>query len=333
MKTFILFISCAALALADEVTLKGGGKFSGIVEEKGDKVTVVMEHGTLTFDRERIEKIDRSKSSVLQDYQERFRNTNLSKVEEVEGLLKWAEQNRMNEAVKELRLKLAQVLWDKIDPSNADQLEAYASWASVHGQPAMAQQALRGALKARRDKLDPKDAEAIYALGLWAKSNGMGADALVLFQETITVKPDHEFARRALGFQFHNGKWMTPSEVKTAMGLIEFEGDWMTPQAKEAILTARTLEKERKLIEEARKALEQERALARSEYEKQRAALDARAADVASRLADLERTRLLASVPQPYSCGVAGCTIIVVHVHCTRPGCTITTPHTHPTTK
>src|SRR5437016_9063646 len=87
MRTIALLGVCVAFASADEVTLKGGGKFSGIVEEKGDKVIVRMEHGTVTFDRDRVDKIDRTKSSVLQEYDERLKNTNLSKLEEVEALL------------------------------------------------------------------------------------------------------------------------------------------------------------------------------------------------------------------------------------------------------
>src|SRR5213078_109953 len=129
----------------------------------------------------------------------------------------------------------------------------------------------------RREKIAAADADALYQLGLWAKASNLPSDALLLFQEAIKANPEHEFARRALGFQFYAGKWRTPAEVKIAMGLIEFEGDWMTPQAKEAILMARTLEKERRLLEEARRRLEEERALTRAEFERQRAELDARA--------------------------------------------------------
>jgi hypothetical protein len=100
----------------------------------------------------------------------------------------------------------------------------------------------------------------LYRLGLWARSSGLPADALVLFQEAIRANPDHEFARRALGYEFYAGKWRTPTELKTAMGLVEFEGDWMTRQAKEAILAARTLSRERKMLDEARRRMERERA-------------------------------------------------------------------------
>src|SRR5207249_3625565 len=163
------------------------------------------------------------------------------------------------------------------------------AWAKANNLPNLEQVAMHASLASRRKKVDPKDAEGLYQLGLWAKSSGLAADALVFFQQAISLKPDHEFARRALGYQFFQGKWMTGNEVKVAMGLIEFEGDWMTPQAKEGVLLARTLEKERKLLEEARKKLDEERAKAKVEFDAQRRDLDARAAEIAARLADLER--------------------------------------------
>jgi len=341
MRSFVFIVLAATAAFADEVTLKGGGKFSGIVEEKGDKVVVRMEHGTVTFEREKVEKIDRSKGSVLQEYEERLKSVNLSKLDEVEGLLKWVEGRRMAEAAKELRERVGRLKWDAVDPMNPAQLEEFALWAKAHGLPNLEQVALRGSLAARRKKTEPKDPEALYQLGLWAKSAGLGADAIVLFQEAISLKPDHEFARRALGYQSFQGKWMTPNEVKVAMGLIEFEGDWMTPQAKESIITARTLEKERRLLEEERRKLAEERAKANAEFAVQKAALDARASEVTLRIAELDRRRAELAVAQ--ACGVpgcglvgvhvhctrAGCTILAVHVHCARPGCTLLTVHTH----
>jgi hypothetical protein len=328
MRTISFLLSCAAVLSADEVTLKGGGKFSGIVEEKGDKVVVRMEHGTVTFDRDRIDKIDRTKGSVLQEYEERLKGTNLSKLEDVEALLKWVEGRRMGDAAKELRERVGRLKWDALDPMDSAQLEAFAAWAKANALPNLEQTALHASLASRRKKVDPKDAEARYQVGLWAKASGLAADALVLFQETIDLKPDHEFARRALGYQSFQGKWMTSREVKTAMGLIEFEGDWMTPQAKEAILTARTLEKERKLLEEARKRLDEDRAKARAEFDAQKKELDARAAEISSKLAELDR-RQAQIVPAGCGLGFPGCTVVGIHIHCARAGCTLTTMHFH----
>jgi hypothetical protein len=332
MRTISLLLAFGALGMADEITLKGGGRFSGIVEEKGDKVTVRMEHGTVTFDREKVERIDRTKGSVLQEYEERVKTVNLSKVDEVESLLAWVEQRRMPDAAKELRDRAGRLRWDALDPADPAALEDFAFWAKTHGLPNLEQTALQTSLASRRKKIEPKDPEALYRLGLWAKGRGLGADALVLFQETISQRPDHEFARRALGYQFFQGKWMTPNEVKIAMGLIEFEGDWMTPQAKEAILTARTLEKERKLLEEARKKLEDERAKAGAEYAAQRAALDARLAEITAKLAELDRRRVdfgSGTVVAGCPLGVPGCAIVTVHSHCSRAGCAVTAMHFH----
>jgi hypothetical protein len=327
MRTISLLLAVGAFGWADEVTLKGGGKFSGIVEEKGDKVIIRMEHGT-----EKVDRIDRSKSSVLQEYEERVKTVNLSKVDEVESLLAWVEQRRMPEAAKELRDRAGRLRWDGLDTTDPAALEDFAFWARTHGLPNLEAVALQALLACRRKKIEPKDPEALYQLGLWAKGRGLAADALVLFQETISLRPDHEFARRALGFQFFQGKWMTPSEVKVAMGLIEFEGDWMTTQAKEAIRTARAREKERRVLEEVRKKLEDEGAKAGAEYAAQRAALDARLAEITAKVAELDRRRAdFGSWPGVAGCplGVPGCAIVTVHSHCSRAGCTLTTMHFH----
>jgi hypothetical protein len=321
----------AGLATADEVTLKSGGRFSGIVEEKGDKVIVRMEHGTVTFDRDKVGSIDRTKSSVLQEYEERLKGANLSRLEDVEALLKWVEGRRMGEASKELRERMGRLRWDALDLTNSAQLEEFAVWAKTRGLPNFEQVAMQASLAARRKKIDPKDAEGIYQLGLWAKANALAADAIVLFQQAIAIQPDHEFARRALGYQSFQGKWMTATEVKVALGLIEFEGDWMTPQAKEAVITARTLEKERKLLEDVRKKLEDERARAKAEFAAQRRELDARAADVASRIAELDhrQSQLAAAVAAACPVGVPGCGAVGLHGHCNRGGCAIATIHFH----
>jgi tetratricopeptide (TPR) repeat protein len=298
MRTVIVILACASFAAADEVQLKGGGKVRGVVEEQGDKIVVRMEHGSLTFARDQVEQIDRAKSSPLQEYQQRFQATDLSRVDQVEALLKWADQRKMTSAVRELRERLGRLRWDGLDQTNSSQIEIYAAWAQANGLPELAKAALKRALSLRREKIGA-DAEALYQLGLWAKSNNMPADALILFQEAININPDHEFARRALGFQFYAGKWRTPTEVKIAMGLIEFEGDWMTPQAKEAILTSRTLEKERKLLEEARRRLEEERTLSRIEFERRKAELDAKLSQMNQRMADLEAQRAALRTYEP----------------------------------
>ncbi len=322
MRTSILILALGAAAAADELVLKAGGKVSGIVEERGDKVLVRTEHGVLTFAREQVGRIDRSKSSPLQEYQERLAKTDLGKREDVEALLAWAETRRMAEAVRELRDRLCRLRWDALDHADPAAAAAFAAWARANGCKEQAELGLRGSIALQRKKA--KGAAELYGLGLWAKANGMGADALVLFQEAIVADPDHEHARREMGYQKVDGVWRTEREVKIAKGLIEFEGDWMTPQAKEGILLSRTLEKERRLLEVERAKVETARADARRDYERQRADLEARAYSLARQADDLERRRAeLASMPPP------PCPPTVVFVRCTVAGCTLTVAHRH----
>src|SRR5262249_9062070 len=112
MRILILVLSCASLAAADEVHLRGGGKFSGAVEEQGDKVIVRMEHGTLTFSREQVDQIDRAKSSPLQEYQQRLQAADLTRIDQVEALLQWVDQRKMANAGRELRERLGRLRWD-----------------------------------------------------------------------------------------------------------------------------------------------------------------------------------------------------------------------------
>ncbi len=340
MRTMIVLLVAGSVAVGDEVTLKSGGKFSGIAEEKGDQVVLRTEHGTMTFAKDQVAKIDRAKSSPLQEFQEMARRSDLAKAGDVESLLAFAEARKMAEPARELRERLAKLKWEALDKADSARLEEFAAWARANGAAPLAEQALRTGLGLLREKLPPKDAEARYRLGLWARTHGLAADALVLFQDALALDSEHEFARRALGYQLHQGRWMTETEVKQAMGLLLFEGEWMTPRAREAVIEARTLEKERKLLEEARKRLEEERKLAAAEFEQRRAELDRRSADLARQLAELEQRRRLAALPPCgwHGCGIAavhghcgraGCLMAGVHAHCARLGCAVAGPHAH----
>lgn len=287
MRTIVLGLGLCLAATADEVVLKSGGKFSGIVEEKGDKVLVRTEHGVLTFERSQVDRIDRAKASVLQEYQERLSKIDLTKLEDVQGLLAWAETRRMAEAVRDLRDRICRLKWDKMNHADPGQATAFAAWARANGCKEQADLALRASIGLQRATLDKKDADGHYKLGLWAKSNGLPAEALVQFQQAIVADAEHEHARREMGFQKVDGIWRTEREVKIAKGLIEFEGDWMTPAAKEGILLSRTLEKERRRLEEERK--KQDVVLA--QIQKERADLQERALALARERADLERRR------------------------------------------
>jgi hypothetical protein len=98
-----------------------------------------------------------------------------------------------------------------------------------------------------------------YELAGWCKENGIHRHRGGLLQKVIELEPNHELARRELGFSLHNGKWMTKDEVNRERGLVQFEGKWMSPIDVELVKKKRLVELERKLIaeeERVRKARE-----------------------------------------------------------------------------
>ncbi|MHC4606142.1 MAG: hypothetical protein ACYTAF_04325 [Planctomycetota bacterium] len=64
----------------------------------------------------------------------------------------------------------------------------------------------------------------------WAKENGLGRFFEPNMKKALDLDPNNETARRALGFTLHEGKWLTPDELRLARGYIRFEGKWMTPE-------------------------------------------------------------------------------------------------------
>lgn len=324
MRTLAIILSCAAALSADEITLRNGGRVTGIVEEKGDRVVVRMEGGAVSFRRDEVERIDRTKPSARQEYEQLAAAADLTKLKDVEDLLAWALPRRLADSVRELRDRQVRLRWEAVDSKDEIAVGAFATWAAANGFPDPARNAARRIFEARFTRADRKDPHALYELGVWARDAGLAADALVLFHEAIKLNPEHEFSRRALGYTLYQGKWLTDPEVKQAMGLIEYEGQWMTPASKEAILTSRTLEKERKLLEEEREKLRDERTLAQEDFRRRMAALDSRAAEVERQIEEARnRPTIIVTAPPPCPppAPPPPC--------CPRPGCGIKYQHKH----
>jgi hypothetical protein len=49
MRSLLILLTLASAAVADELTLRNGSTFSGVVREQGDKVTIEMDYGSMTF--------------------------------------------------------------------------------------------------------------------------------------------------------------------------------------------------------------------------------------------------------------------------------------------
>jgi hypothetical protein len=81
-----------------------------------------------------------------------------------------------------------------------------------------------------------KDAPGYYELGQWAKKKGLTTRANDLLRKAIALDPDHEEARRALGYQKHEGRWLTEDEVMSVRGYVRHEGRWLKRETVELLL-------------------------------------------------------------------------------------------------
>ncbi len=82
----------------------------------------------------------------------------------------------------------------------------------------------------RADALARDDLSGHFLLGLWCEKQGLRKEAHDHLSDVIGLDPDHEGARKALGYQRHDGKWMTEAEINQARGLILYQGRWLTPE-------------------------------------------------------------------------------------------------------
>ncbi|HEX7897548.1 MAG TPA: hypothetical protein VF950_07290 [Planctomycetota bacterium] len=192
MKVLLALLALAAPAVADEVVLRNGSVFSGIVREEGDRVTIRMDYGTMTF-----RKID---------------------VREV---------RKSDDPLKELETKTLA--------------------AST-----------------------PKD---YFELALWARDRGLQGRADELLQKVIFLDPDHEGARKALGYERHEGQWLKGDELMVARGFIKHEGKWLRRETVEQLLAqehAEAVEYDRQKTIRQAAEMNREVALQKIELERER---------------------------------------------------------------
>lgn len=179
----LFFVGAAASAArADEVVLRNGAVFSGVVREEGDRVVVEIDAGTMTFRRADVREIRRTEDP-LQEFERRLRAA--------------------------------------------------------------------------------ADAEAYYELALWARERGLTSRAQELFRKVIALEPDHEGARKALGHEKVEGRWMEPDEAMVARGFVKVDGRWLKRETAEMLLAQERLHR----IEVERRQSEERLARLRKEVE------------------------------------------------------------------
>ena len=98
--------------------------------------------------------------------------------------------------------------------------------------------------------IDPKDPESIYRLAIWCKENRLSNQYRKALEQVLHLNPNHEEARKELGYERHEGRWITHDEAMAIKGYIKYKGEWIT-QGQYQI----------NLVEELKKAFQEERAL------------------------------------------------------------------------
>jgi hypothetical protein len=80
------------------------------------------------------------------------------------------------------------------------------------------------------------DVDGRRKLAVWARQRELTNRSRELLQEILVLDPDHAEARADLGYQKHDGRWMTEAEVRAARGLVHFRGAWVKQSEAEAVL-------------------------------------------------------------------------------------------------
>ncbi len=86
-------------------------------------------------------------------------------------------------------------------------------------------------LKEYQDKLagaDQSNGPALYRLSQWAAENGLPIQRLVTLRRVVAVCPEHENARKELGFVRYKNKWVTEEELNISKGLTLIDSEWLS---------------------------------------------------------------------------------------------------------
>lgn len=229
-------IGAASPAEADILHLRNGKHIEGRVTEHGDRVTVDVGFGRLTFQRIDVARIEK-KLLLEDDYEQRLRALPPADPQAAADLAGWCDARGLSEEAGALR-----------------------------------DRALRLEVEARVQACPRDDADALYEVAAWARERG-APDASVrgILAMACEADPAHEAARAMLGHKRFRGEWRTAEEIGAILaaeessemrsrGLVR-HGDTWVPPAEAELLDARTE------LALARKAVERELAALRAERE------------------------------------------------------------------
>jgi hypothetical protein len=75
-------------------------------------------------------------------------------------------------------------------------------------------------------------AQLEYEVGLWCEDHKLFDLASVHYEASLKRDTTYGPAHRKLGHVEHDGKWLTPAELRVAQGYVQYRGKWITPDEK-----------------------------------------------------------------------------------------------------
>ena len=76
----------------------------------------------------------------------------------------------------------------------------------------------------------PDTVDGQWRLGEWCRAQRLPDLRKLHLQRVVELDPQHEAARKALGYSFVDGRWTTQEETMTERGFVRFRGRWLYPQ-------------------------------------------------------------------------------------------------------
>jgi hypothetical protein len=106
----------------------------------------------------------------------------------------------------------------------------------------------------KRQALPAGDLDALDDLLLWTRERRLGTKAKAVSRKILEIDPNHEEARKELGYVLFENRWVPEGELRKRNGLVRFQGEWMT-----------SAEKARREAESSRREMEELFALVENE--------------------------------------------------------------------
>lgn len=76
----------------------------------------------------------------------------------------------------------------------------------------------------------PDTLEGQWKLAEWCREKNMRTERETHLARVLDFDPDHEQARRALGYFLHGKNWVTQEEMMNTRGFVKYKGEWLLPE-------------------------------------------------------------------------------------------------------